>query len=230
MKRPDVLSGIIRTHAYRRLMKKKLGDTQANLPEYLTYPNDCISQKILSPHLMAVCDQKCGCEFMLYNQIANRKPEIRNATPAFDLNETHIFWKPGAPSWCAVSAIRGSDIRTADLKSWVEVNDFFCVLTGDMSQILNQPTQMESGAYRRAAMQYLGSNADYNRLHGFQEAHIYCHRFYLGDILYMQCILCAKRDITAWKVECTFPIQEETTDPSDMVLPGLLFGSFFPVA
>lgn len=45
--------------------------------------------------------------------------------------------------------------------------------------------------------------------------------------LYKKFILCAKRDTTSWKAECTFPSDSEALLPTDTVPPGQVFGSFF---
>ena len=40
-------------------------------------------------------------------------------------------------------------------------------------------------------------------------------------------ILCAKRGITSWKVECTIPIEPNAVPTQNIELPGMIFGSFF---
>ena len=97
-----------------------------------------------------------------------------------------------------------------------------------MKPFLNLPSGLANGEYRRVEMHDLGECTAYNKLHGFEETHVYCHVFYLGDTLYKKFILCAKRDTSSWKVECTFPSDSEALQPTDTVPPGQVFGSFFP--
>lgn len=202
---------------------------QGNLLGYLRYPNDPIMQVMFGPQMKVVSDQRCGYQFMLYTGIADTMPEIKQHTPSFDLNETHIFWKPGSPSWCSVSTLKTHSVKTSNLKSWVESHDRMGLKLGVMTPFLNLPSQWKAGEYRRVKMYYLGENADYNKLHGFEEAHSYCHVFYLGGTLYKKFILCAKKDTVSWKIECTFPSEQEALSPTDTVAPGQTLGSFFPV-
>ena len=102
------------------------------------------------------------------------------------------------------------------------------VLFGDMKPFLNLPSGLANGEYRRVEMHDLGECTAYNKLHGFEEAHVYCHVFYLGDTLYKKFILCARRDDFSWKVECTFPSNLAALQPTDTVPPEQVFGSLFP--
>lgn len=202
---------------------------KGNLPGYLVYPNDPIVRKMFESQMKAVSDQRCGYQFMLYTGIADIVPEIKQQMPSFDLNETHIFWKQDSPSWCSVSTLKAPSVKTSDLKNWVETNDRLGLMLGKMTTFLNLPSQWEAGEYRRVKMYYLGENIDYNKLHSFEEAHTYCHVFYLGETLYKKFILCAKKNTASWKVECTFPSEQEALSPTDTVPPGQILGSFFPV-
>ena len=102
------------------------------------------------------------------------------------------------------------------------------VLFGEMKPFLNLPSGLANGEYRRVEMHDLGECTAYNKLHGFGETHVWCHVFYLGDNLYKKFILCAKRNTSSWKVECTIPSDLEALLPTDAVPPGQVFGSFFP--
>ncbi|MGN0801707.1 MAG: hypothetical protein ACI4MF_03820 [Candidatus Faecivicinus sp.] len=201
-----------------------LGD----LPGYLVYPNDPIAQKMFGSQMTAVSDQRCGYQFMLYTGIADTVPEIRQQTPAFDLNETHIFWKPDSPSWCSVSTLKALSVKTSNLRSWVESYDQMDMMFGAATPFVNLPSNWEAGEYQRVNMYYLGENAAYNRLHRFEESHVYCHVFYLNSQLYKRFILCDRNDTSSWKVECTFPSKQEALQPTDTVPAGQIFGSFFP--
>lgn len=207
---------------------KEISDSREPLPGYLLYPGDPIAQKMFEPHMKIVSDDRCGYQFKLYTEIADITPEIKGQMPAMEINETHVFWKRDSAAWCSVSTMKGATVKTSNLRNWVEASDQMAMLFGGMIPFLNLPSQRETGEYRRVSMYYLGENASYNKLHGFEETHVYCHVFYLGDQLYKKFILCAKKDAVSWKVECTIPSAAEALSPTDTVPPGLVFGSFFP--
>ena len=208
---------------------KNLSDTDLRrIPGYLTYPNDPLSQRMFGSKMQEVCDKRCGYRFLLYTDIADPSPEIRQQTPPFDINETHIFWKPDSSAFCSVSTMKAPSVKTSNLRGWVESTDRMGMLFGDMTPFLNLPSGLANGEYRRVEMHDLGECAAYNKLHGFEETHVWCHVFYLGDTLYKKFILCAKRDDFSWKAECTFPSDSEALLPTDAVPPGQVFDSFFP--
>lgn len=226
----NLLDGLFKKSAPNSLEKrlKRISDYTCDLPAYLRYPDDPISQKMFESQMTAVHDRRCGYQFMLYTGIADTVPVVKQNSPTFDLNETHIFWKPDSPSCCSVSTLKSSSVKTSDLKKWVESNDRLGLLLGAMTPFLNLPAQWKSEEYHRVEMYDLGENAAYNKLHSFEESHVYCHVFSLGETRYKKFILCAKRDTVSWKVECTFPTKQETLSPVDTVPPGQIFGSFFP--
>lgn len=197
------------------------------IPGYLVYPNDPLSQIMFGSKMQEVCDKRCGYRFLLYTDIADPIPEIRQQTPPFDINETHIFWKADSSAFCSVSTMKTPSVKTSDLKGWVESTDRMGMLFGDMTPFLNLPSGFANEEYRRVEMHDLGECAAYNKLHGFEDAHVWCHVFYLGNTLYKKFILCAKRDTTSWKAECTFPSDSEALLPTDAVPSGQVFGSFF---
>ena len=206
-----------------------LSDTNADdIREYLFYPNDPLSQIMFASKMQEVCDRRCGYRFLLYTDIADPTPEIRQQTPSFDINETHIFWKPDSSSFCSVSTVKSPSVKTSSLRNWVEAGDQMGMLFGDMTPFLNLPLGLAQGEYRRVDMHDLGECAAYNQRHGFEETHVYCHVFYLGETRYKKFILCARREDSAWKVECTFPTDSEALLPADTLPPGQVFGSFFP--
>lgn len=208
---------------------KNLSDTDLQgIPGYLTYPNDPLSQRMFGSKMQEVCDKRCGYRFLLYTDIADPSPEIRQQTPPFDINETHIFWKANSPSFCSVSTMKAPSVKTSNLRGWVESADRMGMLFGDMTPFLNLPSGLATGEYRRVEMHDLGECAAYSKLHGFEETHVWCHVFYLGDTLYKKFILCAKRNTSSWKAECTIPSNSEALLLTDAVPPGQVFGSFFP--
>lgn len=124
--------------------------------------------------------------------------------------------------------MKAPSVRTSNLQNWVEANDQMGMLFGNVKPFLNLPSGLANEEYRRVEMHDLGECPAYNKLHGFEETHVYCHVFYLSDTLHKKFLLCARRDTTSWKVECTFPSDSEALMPTDAVPPGQVFGSFFP--
>lgn len=204
-------------------------NAQSVLPGYLLYPSDPISRDMFESQMKTVRDKRCGYQFKLYTAIANVNPDIKKQMPAFDIHETHIFWKPDSPAWCSVSTMKALSVKTSNLRNWVEANDQMGLMFGDILPFLNLPTQMNSAEYKRVKMHYLGENKTYNELHDFEETHTYCHVFYLDGKLYKKFILCARKESISWKAECTIPSDTENLMPADMVPPGQMFGSFFPL-
>ena len=120
-------------------------------------------------------------------------------------------------------------MKSSNLRNWVEAQDQLGLMLGVMTPFLNIPSRMEAGEYRRGGMIDLGQEAAYNKLRGFEETHAYCHVFYLGNKLYKKFILIAKRGTSSWKVECTIPSETERLLPPELIPPGMVFGSFFPM-
>lgn len=201
---------------------------EVKIPGYLIYPNDPLSKIMFGSKMQEVCDKRCRYRFLLYTDIADPTPEIRQQTPPFDINETHIFWKLDSSAFCSVSTMKAPSVKTSNLRGWVESTDQMGMLFGDMTPFLNLPSGLATGEYRRVEMHDLGEYTAYNKLHGFEKTHVYCHVFYLGDTLYKKFILCARRDDFSWKAECTFPSNSEALQPTDTVPPRQVFGSFFP--
>ena len=198
------------------------------LPGFLVYPRDHFARKMFEGKVKEICNRKCGYQFLLYMDIADTTPEIKQQQPAFERNETHIYWKPDSPSFVSVSTMKGPSVKTSSLRNWVEAQDQMGLLFGSMTPFLNIPSKLETGEYRRVGMIDLGQEAVYNTLHGFEETHVYCHVFRLGDTLYKKFILIAKRGTSSWKAECTIPSETERLLPPELVPPGMVFGSFFP--
>ena len=118
------------------------------IPGYLVYPNDQLSQRMFSSKMQKVCDKRCGYRFLLYTDIADPSPEIRQQTPPFDINETHIFWKPDSPSFYSVSTMKAPSVKTSNLRNWGEANDQMGMLFGNMAPFLNLPAGLAAGEYR----------------------------------------------------------------------------------
>ena len=82
--------------------------------------------------------------------------------------------------------MKAPGVKTSNLRNWVEMNDQMGMLFGDMTPFLNLPAGLANGEYRWVEMHGLGECAAYNKCHGFEETHVYCHVFYLGDTLYKE--------------------------------------------
>ncbi len=199
------------------------------LPGYLLYPYDPIIQQMLEGDMVPVRNMRCGYQFKLYTAIADPTPLVRQNASVGMINEAHIFWKQGSPSWYTLSTMRGPAVATSPLRGWVEHGYKLGLLMGDLSLLVNLPPQLQGREIQNVEMSYLGQNPAYNHLHVLEESHVYAHVFSLGGTLYKNFILCAKREITSWKVECAVPAQYKQIMPPDFVPPGQTFGSFFPL-
>lgn len=200
----------------------------ASLPAYLVYPTDGFSKTRFEPSMLDVRNKRCGYQFRLYKEIANPVPEIKQGTPPFEINETHIFWKEKADAWYSVSTMKGENVTTSNLRGWVESQDQLGCMFNNMIPFLNLPSSRQNCRYKRVAMYDMGESKKYNQLHGFEETHLFCHIFYLDNRLFKKFILCAKQMSISWKVECTIPSTAEQITATDFVPPGQAFGSFFP--
>lgn len=209
---------------------KSIPETEASaLPEFLVYPRDPIARKMFEGKVKELFNWKCGYQFLLYTDIADTMPEIRHQQPTFECNETHIYRRSDSLSFISVSTMKSPGVKTSNIRNWVEAQHQMGLIFGNMTSFLNIPSGLEGGEYHHVNMHDLGREDAYNRLHGFEETHTYCHVFYLDKQLYKKFILVAKRDTVSWKVECTVPSETERLHPSDLIPPGMLFGSFFPL-
>lgn len=203
--------------------------THDNLPAFLKSPDDPISRKMFEDKMQPVLNQRCGYRFKLYTGIADPTPEVKQQSPSYEINQTDVYWKADSPSCCSVSTMKTPSVKTSSLRGWVESTDMLAELMGGGEMFLNLPDAWEDREYRRVGMRYLGQNGEYNRMHGFEESHAFCHVFSLDDTLYKKFLLCARKGEYAWKVECTVPSGQEDILPTDLVPPGQVFGSFYPV-
>ena len=204
-------------------------DSLQGMEAYLICPKEAFARGRFGKENKAVRDERCGYTFLLDTSVAAEKPEIRGQQPSFERNETHLYWKRGSDACISVSTMKAPSVRTSSLRGWVEHNDRLGQMFGQMTLFLNLPSPQSGAQYRRVQMIDLGECPAYGKLHGFEETHAYCHVYYLDDKLYRKFILCARRDDTAWKVECTLPARREPLLPADEALPGQTFGSFFPL-
>ena len=125
--------------------------------------------------------------------------------------------------------MKGESVLHTPLRNWVEKADAFTTMFDAMDIVLRTPTPLRNKTYKKVMMADLEEFADYNRIHGFEESHVYAHVFYLDDQLYKKFILLAKKNDCAWRAEVTIPTKMESIIPPDYVPPALVFGSFFPI-
>ncbi len=52
---------------------------ESEIPGYLVYPDDPLSQKMFSSKMQEVCDRRCGYRFLLYTDIADPSPPDKAA-------------------------------------------------------------------------------------------------------------------------------------------------------
>jgi len=197
------------------------------LPPFLLYPDDPIAKIMFESETEQVLDPRCGYRFMLYTQIGNTTPEVEADTQMFEINETHFFHKPQSDSWCTVSTMKGESVKNTPVCKWVE-SDNVLMMFGATDQLLRLPKPFRNLTYRRVALLDMQECFEYNKLHGFDESHVYCHVFYLNNQLYKKFILVAKKQNTSWRVEVNIPSNTESILPPDFTPPGMVFGSFYP--
>ena len=125
--------------------------------------------------------------------------------------------------------MKHESVRENSVKSWIEKADQFMLMVEAYDKVLRVPKTMRGRAFKNVGMYYVEQNELYNQLHGFDESHVYCRVFYLGNQLYKKFILLAKKDTLSWRLEVNFPSKTEKIIPPDFVPAGQTFGKFFPL-
>ena len=202
--------------------------TTEQLPPYLRYPNDPIAEKMFCGHMEEVRNEECGYRFMLYRDIAETIPVIDKLSPPFDINEIHYYCKEGSPAWYSISTMKDESVQTNSVRNWIDKTDGLFRRFGAMDQLLRVPKALRGKPCREVATVYLGQAATYDRLHGFDESHVYCRVFFMDEALYKKFILLAKKKDCSWRVEVNIPSDYERIIPPDFVPAGQTFGKFFP--
>lgn len=213
----------------KQLENKETDERYAELPPYLSYPNDAISEMMFGSDMKEVTNNYCNYRFMLYTAVADPTPKVEKQQPEFDRNEIHYYFKEGEKVWYSISTMKHESVRENSIRSWVEKADQLMLLLEAHDNVLRVPEHMKGRTFKNVAMYYIEQNDMYNELHGFDESHVYCRVFYLGEQLYKKFILLAKKDDWSWRVEANIPSEAEKFEPPDFVLPGLTFGKFYPV-
>ena len=201
----------------------------SELPPYLRYPNDAISELMFKGKMKEIVNTHCNYRFMLYTAVADPNPEVETQSPPFDRNETHYYFKDGQAAWYSVCTMKHESGRENSVRSWIERADQFMMMAEAYDMVLRVPKNMRGKTFKNVAMYYVEQNELYNQLHGFDESHLYCRVFYLGDQLYKKFILVAKKDDWSWRIEENIPSRSEEIEPPDFVPAGQTFGKFYPV-
>ena len=212
------------TMELEQLTQNASSSGQGELPAYLLYPYDPIAQKMFEPHMAQISNARCGYQFKLYTEAADPKPNVRFLSPRYDVHECHVYWKQDSPSWYSITIMKTESAKSSNLRNWVEAGSMF----GAMQAFLNLPDGWQCENFKEEQLDYLGESRRYNELHTFDESHAYCYVFHMNGKIYKKFILCARKDIYAWKVECNIESQIANVIPTDFVPPGMTLGSFFP--
>lgn len=203
--------------------------SKVNIPAFLLYPEDPIADLMFGKSMVEIRNEKCGYRFMLYREIADPVPEIEEMNPPFAVHEAHFYWKEDSPSWYSVSTMKDVSVPKSPLESWVEKADAFALRFGAADHVLRMPKAMRGRSYRKVALVDMEEWPDFNRIHGFDESHVYAHVFYLEEQLYKKFILVARKGDVSWRVEVNIPSEHEQIMPYDFVPAGQTFGAFYPL-
>lgn len=199
------------------------------IPEFLLYPDDPFSEMMFGKSMEQVQNTKCGYRFMLYSEAAGSVPDIEEHSSQFEIDEVHYYYKESSLSWYSICTMKDESVKNNKVRSWVEKADHFAAMSGAMDQVLRLPGPLRGRAYKKVALADLEEWNDYNRLHGFDESHVYGHVFYLDAQLYKKFILVARKDDRSWRAEVNIPSETEIILPPDFVPAGQTFGSFYPL-
>ena len=120
-------------------------------------------------------------------------------------------------------------VKTSPLNSMVLSSYHFSQMFEQPELVLNLPKGWNIDDYQSIELNYLGSWEEYNRMHHFEESELYCHIFILNGKPHKDYILCARKDLYVWKVECYLGAANTQIDVTDFVPVGYTFGSFFPM-
>lgn len=196
---------------------------QNSIPLYLWYPYDPIAQKMFEPEMKEIRNKRCRYQFKLYSAAADTQPLISRQNPPFDIHESHTYWKPGSSSWYTITTMKTPAVKTSNLRNWVEASSMFGIIDVQL------PSTWKGETVENGKLHYLGDCEQYNQLHGFDEAHTYCYTFMINNKMFKQFMLCAKNTaaLCSWKVTCSIETQSMEIQNTDLVVPGMTFGSFF---
>ena len=210
------------------LLKRTLAAAReggSELPAYLRYPYDPISKLMFEPKMCDILNPQCGYQFRLYTEMAEISPEIRKHNT---IEETHLYWKSGQSSWCSVSITEHPSVKDNPLKNWLAADNVYKRF-GLPPIFTRCPIDLKNCDYQTFDELQLTSSKKYDLLHQFDESDVFCRVFSIDQHYYKQFILLAKKEVVAWRVECTIPSDDTKITPPDFVPPAQIFGSFFPV-
>lgn len=199
------------------------------IPAFLLYPDDPISEMMFGKSMKQIQNTRYGYRFMLYSEAARSVPDIEEQSSQFEIDEIHYYYKESSPSWYYICTMKDGSVKNNTVRNWVEKADHFAAMLGVMDQVLRISRPLRGRTYRKVALLDMEEWNDYNRLHGFDESHVYGHVFYLNAQLCKKFILVARKHDCSWRVEVNIPSETEKILPPDFVPAGQTFGSFYPV-
>lgn len=207
-------------------------EASGRLPGFLVKPSDPVSMQMYGSGLTEVTNVRCYYHLQVNPQYQEKVPVVRQKSAKFEVDEVHIYSKPGVPSWFAVHTMKTPMVKTTPLDSYVSH-------AYQLSQAMNMPELMVTlpdgwsfGTYESIQLHSLGSWPEYDRPpRRLEESKVFCHVFRLNGCVYKNFILCARNANYSWKVESYAESQDggTTVSPVDYVVPGFLFGGFRPL-
>ncbi len=198
---------------------------QAPLPAFLLRPMDEFSEKFIGKDMITVRDAKCKYATEIYGEVAENNPKVVKYG-TYEINESHIYSKEGESSWYVISTMKTPSVRTSDLKNSVLAPYNLSRSFKTPETLILLPDGKSYDGYSSIKMNYMGSYDNYARQKGLDEAVVFCHVFSLGNEMYKDFILCARKGDYSWKLETIIPAKHQQILPPDFVPPGYFFGSF----
>lgn len=199
------------------------------LPGFLVKPNDPISQMMYGNHLTQIKDKRCGYSIEINEEYQDKIPQVRKFGSA-EIDEAHIYSKEGIPSWYVVKILKTPSVKTSPLEGAVEHPYRLSKQLQAPAAIVTMPEGREIMDYESFYLKKLGAWPEYDRIKKLDESQVFVHVFRLNGRVYKDYILCARKDVYAWRIECYIESQEDSKEisPVDFVPPGFLFGGFCP--
>lgn len=202
------------------------------LPGFLVKPDDPISMRMYGSSLVEVTNVRCYYHLQVNPEYQEKVPVVREKSTKFEVDEVHIYSKPGIPSWYAVHTMKTPMVKTTPLEGYV-MHPYQLSKAMSMPELfLTLPGGLSAASYEDIRLDKLGSWPAYNSPpRRLDESCVYANVFRLNGVMYQKFILCARKDKYAWMVES---YAESTTgsaeiSAADFVVPGFLFGGFRPL-
>ncbi|MCD7767088.1 MAG: hypothetical protein LUH53_11360 [Lachnospiraceae bacterium] len=195
------------------------------IPPFLEKPTDDFSKSFFGKDMVTVKDEKCRYAIEIYGETAGEKPGIIK-TGSFAINESHVYSKKGKSSWYVIQTMKDPSVRTSRLLNSVYAPYKLSRDFHHPEMFLTLPDGKSYDGYASISLHYMGSYNKYTVEKGLDESLVFCHVFRLGDELYKDFILCARKEDYSWRLETIIPAKHQEILPSDYVPPDYFFGSF----